>query len=555
MHDFKIFKTRSHAFHNSQLFFWAQDVGPNRQVYVEENPRPGKRYEDAHILFYAVGLGITILLMYLGVKPLPDLLMFRSTWMRQNLPFEVWSEFVYEMFTGFKVLGWSLRRMSTFNDEPSKRQFANFRTQGNMWNNYVYILSQSAILCHGPWLFIFFGIYMDNPIIHLRPLTTWAIMTVIHPLRNLLIGVLGSYLGHAWYDLFLNWKFWSWIGSTWIVMFVVLYIMHVFVVSKRILNHLAGFCSIIFANMFPLSKKTNPGNSNCNIMCVNDACKNHPVCNTRTLWIPCILSLSSFLRCPFAEEKVYPSGQLTWQWKRDLLKMRFHAFPIKPGGDKMFLNWIWKGEVFKPNFRTCLHVNEHFGTEQVRVGHSKRCDASRREPMFNQLQLVICSRNLIFSWIENPMICTQHIPRQSMFFFGGAHPLCVCWDLMRFEGLFGVLENIWKIPEWATLFFAMKDIYDKGSCKVCVAKRVQQNHNQSWCQILVRFFCIESSRKLYLMGVVKIWIYKPTFFHCLVLGGLHKFFGAWGTSWDDSFGAFLDLLQIPFQSHYFQSGS
>lgn len=89
MHDFKIFKTRSHAFHNSQPFFWAQDVGPNRQVYVEENPRPGKRYEDAHILFYAVGLGITILLMYLGVKPLPDLLMFRSTWMRQDLPFEV----------------------------------------------------------------------------------------------------------------------------------------------------------------------------------------------------------------------------------------------------------------------------------------------------------------------------------------------------------------------------------------------------------------------------------------------------------------------------------
>ena len=41
------------------------DVGPSRQVFVEEDPRPGKRYEDAHILFYGVGLGITILLMNL----------------------------------------------------------------------------------------------------------------------------------------------------------------------------------------------------------------------------------------------------------------------------------------------------------------------------------------------------------------------------------------------------------------------------------------------------------------------------------------------------------
>ena len=40
--------------------------------------------------------------------------------------------------------------------------------------------------------------------------------------------------------------------------FVVLYIMHVFVVSKRILNHLAGFCSIIFANMYIHYQKNKP---------------------------------------------------------------------------------------------------------------------------------------------------------------------------------------------------------------------------------------------------------------------------------------------------------
>ena len=111
--------------------------------------------------------------------------------------------------------------MSTFNDEPSQRQFAKFAPMDlgmfffglkETCEITMCILSQSAILCHGPWLsMFFFGICVDNPIIHLRPLTTWTIMTVIHPLRNLLIGVLGSHLGHAWYDLFLNWK-WNWIN-------------------------------------------------------------------------------------------------------------------------------------------------------------------------------------------------------------------------------------------------------------------------------------------------------------------------------------------------------
>jgi len=67
-----------------QLFLWAKD---SKEVYIEEEPRPEEhRYEDVQILFYGVGLGITILLMYLGLNPILDLLMFRSTLMRRNLP-------------------------------------------------------------------------------------------------------------------------------------------------------------------------------------------------------------------------------------------------------------------------------------------------------------------------------------------------------------------------------------------------------------------------------------------------------------------------------------
>ena len=99
------------------------------------------------------------------------------------------------------------------------------------------------MLCHGPCLSIFDSMYRcflfiqicnDNPIIHLRPLTAWDFMTGIHPLRNLLIGVLGSSLGHALDDLCLIFR--NLIGSTWIVMFcstVFMLFLHVFVVSKK----------------------------------------------------------------------------------------------------------------------------------------------------------------------------------------------------------------------------------------------------------------------------------------------------------------------------------
>ena len=51
-----------------QFFLWAK--GKEEMVYIEEDPRPSKdRYIDVHILFYGVGLGITILLMYLGLNP------------------------------------------------------------------------------------------------------------------------------------------------------------------------------------------------------------------------------------------------------------------------------------------------------------------------------------------------------------------------------------------------------------------------------------------------------------------------------------------------------
>ena len=59
---------------------------------------------------------------------------------------------------------------------------------------YIYYLK---VRCSATekWLSIFDSI--DNPIIHPKgPLTTWTIMSIIHPLRNLLIGVLGSKAGH-----------------------------------------------------------------------------------------------------------------------------------------------------------------------------------------------------------------------------------------------------------------------------------------------------------------------------------------------------------------------
>ena len=65
MHNFKIFQDA--RFHYSQLFFWAKDAN-GTTVYVEEDPIPGNKYMHVHILFYGVGLGITILLMYLGLK-------------------------------------------------------------------------------------------------------------------------------------------------------------------------------------------------------------------------------------------------------------------------------------------------------------------------------------------------------------------------------------------------------------------------------------------------------------------------------------------------------
>ena len=50
-------------------------------------------------------------------------------------------------------------------------------------------------ICVSFFQYIYICICHDNPIIHLSPLTAWAFMTDIHPLRNLLIGVLGSGLG------------------------------------------------------------------------------------------------------------------------------------------------------------------------------------------------------------------------------------------------------------------------------------------------------------------------------------------------------------------------
>ena len=73
----------------------------------------------------------------------------------------------------------------------------------------------------------------DNPIIHLRPLTAWDFMTGIHLLRNLLIGVLGSSLGHALDDLCLISKF-DWINlDCHVCSTVFMLFLHVFVVSKK----------------------------------------------------------------------------------------------------------------------------------------------------------------------------------------------------------------------------------------------------------------------------------------------------------------------------------
>ena len=117
---------------------------------------------------------------------------------------------------------------------------------------------QCLILCIDVfYCFLFLQICNGNPIIHLRPLTAWDFMTCIHPLRNLLIGVLGSSLGHALDDLCLFFR--NLIGSIWIVMFVVPYLWCFCMSSslaKRILNHvfvfLMEFCK------YPASKTSKP---------------------------------------------------------------------------------------------------------------------------------------------------------------------------------------------------------------------------------------------------------------------------------------------------------
>ena len=80
-------------------------------------------------------------------------------------------ELVYKMFTGFKVLGWFLQRMSTFNDEPSQRQFAKFapmdlrifvfRTQGNMRNQYYFRVRYFA-MAHGCLCCLFVFIWITQ---------------------------------------------------------------------------------------------------------------------------------------------------------------------------------------------------------------------------------------------------------------------------------------------------------------------------------------------------------------------------------------------------------
>ena len=124
---------------------------------------------------------------------------FRSTLMRQNLPFEV------RVLMGCTVLGWFLRRMSTLDDEPSDRQFAGHACccRWIFWGNlfglketceityYVYNLRVRCCATADGCQTI---LIIQSSI--LGPLTTCTIMSVIHPLRNLLIGVLGSNSGH-----------------------------------------------------------------------------------------------------------------------------------------------------------------------------------------------------------------------------------------------------------------------------------------------------------------------------------------------------------------------
>lgn len=176
-------------------------------------------------------------------------------------------------------------------------------------------------------------------------------MSVIHPLRNLLIGVLGSNAGH-WINL----------GSDWTINLGdrgegFAYLRHSYKDSESRVCFFVERClqiSIIKRLPNPRTLKV----------------QHHflQVLHGKTLREPCFSS---------------------WETLTNSLRSAPPLFCDAPSRRKRcpllvsYITWQWKGKVFKPSFPACGHVNAHFGTEQVHCW-SLACAATQamRNPCF-----------------------------------------------------------------------------------------------------------------------------------------------------------------------------